>query len=206
YNSARGWYKLPTFTDYSLGRVIGEMDKPSAIVAATEGLKPDTDVPVYIRESMERIQKVYDLKSIKNKNFNHNALMTQKDILRLLFDVLQAEYNEYDIVGKAVGAGFIKNSGEVDDSYVRRDKAINLIIEFYKFKTREEAIPTKPGIWSYYSDLTRAEPQYLDSYKFALELGIIQGNATSLAYPDRMMTLGDFLVMLERTLRICGDL
>ncbi|MGI6084731.1 MAG: fibronectin type III domain-containing protein, partial [Acetivibrionales bacterium] len=42
YNSARGWYKLPTFTDYSLGRVIGEMDKPSAIVAATEGLKPDT--------------------------------------------------------------------------------------------------------------------------------------------------------------------
>ena len=206
YNSSQGWYKLPTFTDYSLGRVISQLDKPGAIVAATEGLKPQTTVPVYIRESMERIQTIYDLKSIKNERFMHNSLMTQKDILKLLFDVLEAEYSEYDMAQKAVGAGLINNVAEVTGSYVRRDKAVNLLIEFYKFKTRENALPTKPGIWSHYTDLNKAENRYLSSYKFALELGIIQGNATSMAYPERMITIGDFLVMLERTLRVSGDL
>lgn len=206
FNTRQGWYRLPTVTDYSSSRVIGELDKPGAIVAATEGIKPQATVPVYIRESMDRIQKIYDLKSIKEKNFNHNAFITQKDILKLLFDVLEAEYNEYDIVQKAVGAGLINNAGEVTGSNVRRDKAVNLLIELYKFKTRENAMPTKPGVWSHYTDLSKTENRYLNSYKFALEMGIIQGNATSLAYPDRMTTLGEFLVMLERTLRICGDL
>jgi hypothetical protein len=155
---------------------------------------------------MDRIQKIYDLKSIKDKNFNHNALMTQKDILKLLFDVLEAEYTEYDIAQKAVSAGLIRSAGEVTGSNVRRDKAVDLLIGLYKFKTRENAIPAKPGIWSHYTDLSKTENRYLNSYKFALEMGIIQGNATSLAYPDRMVTLGEFLVMLERTLRICGDL
>jgi len=206
FNSNQGWYKLPTFTDYSHSRVIGELDKPGAIVAATEGIKPQATVPVYIRESMERIQKIYDLKSIKDKNFNHNALMTQKDILKLLFDVLEAEYNEYDIVQKAAGAGLINNMGEVDQSYVRRDKAVDLLIRLYKFKTREDPVPSKSGVWSHYTDLSKTDSKYLNSYKFALEMGIIQGNATNMAYPDRMVTLGEFLVMLERTLRICGDL
>ena len=206
FNSNQGWYKLPTFTDYSIGRVIGELDKPGAIVAATEGIKPQTTVPAYIKESMDRIQKIYDLKSIKGKNFNHNALMTQKDILKLLFDVLEAEYSDYDIVQKAVGAGLINNAGEVTDSNVRRDKAANLLVEFYKFKTRENAMPTKPGVWSHYTDLSKTETRYLNSYKFALEMGIIQGNATSMAYPDKMITLGEFIAMLERTLQVCGDL
>jgi hypothetical protein len=206
FNTRQGWYKLPTFTDYSSSRVIGQLDKPGAVVAATEEIKPQTTVPVYIRESMDRIQKIYDLKSIKDKNFNHNALMTQKDILKLLFDVLEAEYTEYDIAQKAVSAGLIRSAGEVTGSNVRRDKAVDLLIGLYKFKTRENAIPAKPGIWSHYTDLSKTENRYLNSYKFALEMGIIQGNATSLAYPDRMVTLGEFLVMLERTLRICGDL
>ena len=206
FNSNQGWYKLPTFTDYSSARVIGELDRAGAIVAATEGIKPQPTVPVYIRESMDRIQKIYDLKSIKGRNFNHNALMTQKDILKLLFDVLEAEYSEYDIVQKAVSAGLINNAGEVTGSYVRRDKAVDLLIELYKFKTRENPVAQKPGVWSHYTDLSKTDGRYLNSYKFALEMGIIQGNATNMAYPDRMVNLGEFLVMLERTLRVCGDL
>ena len=186
--------------------MIGELDRAGAIVAATEGIKPQPTVPVYIRESMDRIQKIYDLKSIKGRNFNHNALMTQKDILKLLFDVLEAEYSEYDIVQKAVSAGLINNAGEVTGSYVRRDKAVDLLIELYKFKTRENPVAQKPGVWSHYTDLSKTDGRYLNSYKFALEMGIIQGNATNMAYPDRMVNLGEFLVMLERTLRVCGDL
>ncbi|MGI6622769.1 MAG: hypothetical protein ACOX4T_06485 [Acetivibrionales bacterium] len=206
YSASNGWYRLPTVTDYSLSRVIGELDRPGAIVAAAEGVLPPLSVPTYIRESMERIQAIYELKSIKNKPFNHNASMTQKDILKLIFDVIPASYNDYDIAEKAVGAGLIQNAGEVTDSYIRRDKAINTLISFYKFKTREKAIPSKPGIWSHYTDLSKADPSYVNDYKFALEMGIIQGNAADLSYPDRLVTLGDFLVFLERTLRLCGEI
>ena len=108
-----------------------------------------------------------------------------------MFDVLETEYNDYDIVQKAVSAGLIDNSGEVTNSYVRRDKAVNLLIEFYKFKTRESAIPTKPGIWSHYTDLNKAENRYLNSYKFALKR-YTSRQCYNLAYPDRMMTFGDF--------------
>lgn len=206
YNASKGWYKLPTFTDYNLSQVVGELDRPGAVVAATEGVLPPLSVPSYIKESMERIQAIYDLKSIKNKPFNHNASMTLKDILKLIFDVIPASYNDSDIAEKAASAGFIGNINEATNSYIRRDKAINTLISFYKFKTHEKAVPTQPGIWSHYTDLSKADSRYLNDYKFALEMGIIQGNAVNLAYPDRYITVGEFLVFLERTLRLCGDL
>ena len=206
YNPGKGWYKLPTVNDYSLKHVIGELDRPVAVVAATEGILPQPGVPSYIKESMERLQAVYDLKSIKNKPFNHNAYMTQKDILKLIFDVIPASYTDYDIAEKAVGAGLISNTGDVSDSYARRDKAISMLISFYRFKTREKTIPSKSGIWSRFTDLSKADPRYLNDYKFALEMGIIQGNAADLSYPDRLVTIGDFLVFLERTLRLCGEI
>ncbi len=206
YNTTKGWYRLPTFTDYNQNRVVGELDRPGAVVAATEGILPQSNVPSYITQSMERIQSIYDLKSIKNKPFNHNASMTQKDVLKLIFDVIPASYSEYNIAEKAVSAGLISNVSEINDSYIRRDKAINTLISFYKIRTRQKAVPTKSGIWSHYTDLSKADSRYLNDYKFALEMGIIQGNAKSLAYPDRLMTLGDFLVFLDRTLQLCGDL
>lgn len=206
YNTLQGWYKLPAFTDYAMGRVVGELDKPGAIVAAIEGVKPANNAPEYIKESLKKIQSIYDLKSIKHNSFNHNSLMTLKDALMLIFDVIPTQYNEYDIAQKAASAGLINSISEATNASIRRDKAINLLVSFYKFRTRENIIPTKPEVWSHYTDLGRAENRYLASYKFALEMGIIQGNATNLAYPDRLVTLGEFIVMLERTLRVCGEL
>lgn len=206
YNSSQGWNRLSEFTDYAMGSVIGQLDKPGAIVVATEGIKPSNGTPAYVKESLERVQSIFDLKSIKNKVFNHNNLMTQKDAFMLIFDVLEAQYDEYDIVNKAVSAGLVNSTHNVTNTNMRRDKAVDILVLFYKFKTHESTSPTKPSIWSHYTDLSKSEQKYLDSYKFALEVGIIQGNAESLAYPDRLITMGEFIVMLDRTLRVCGDL
>ena len=37
--------------------------------------------------------------------------MTQKDAFMLVFDVLEAEYDEYDVVNKAVSSGFATHHG-----------------------------------------------------------------------------------------------
>lgn len=206
YSPSLGWARMAAFTDYDSGSVIGQMERPGAIAVATEGVKPSTTTPNYVKESLERVQSIYDLKSIKNKAFNHNSLMTQKDAFMLVFDVLEAEYDEYDVVNKAVSSGFANSTMDVTSTHMRRDKAVDILVKLYKFKTRESAVPTKPTLWSHYTDLSKAEGRYLNSYKFALEIGIIQGNSINSAYPDRMVTLGEFIVILDRTLRICGDL
>ncbi|HZJ82656.1 MAG TPA: fibronectin type III domain-containing protein, partial [Clostridia bacterium] len=199
YNYAQGWYRLSAITDYYMGSVIAQLDKPGAIVVATEGVKPTNITPTYVKESLDRVQSIYDLKSIKDKAFNHNKLMTYKDVLMLVFDVLDAKYDEYDVVNKAISAGLINSNQGIVDTSIRRDRAADLLVSLYRFKTRERTVPNKPTIWSHYTDLSKAEQKYLDSYKFALEIGIIQGNSISLAYPERLITLGEFIVMLDRT-------
>lgn len=206
YDSGKGWYKLQSYNDYNAGMLIGELDRPVAVVGATDGIQPQSGVPSYIKESMQRLQAVYDLKSIENRPFDHNARITMKDALKLVFDVIGAPYNDSDIAEKAVSAGLIGSTNELTGSSIRRDKAISLLMSFYRFRTREETILSKPGLWSRYTDLSKAEPRYQNDYKFALEMGIIQGNATDFCYPDRLVTLGDFLVFFERTLRVLGEL
>ena len=206
YDSGKGWYKLQSYNDYNAGMLIGELDRPVAVVGATDGIQPQSGVPSYIKESMQRLQAVYDLKSIENRPFDHNAQITMKDALKLVFDVIGAPYNDSDIAEKAVSAGLIGSTNELTGSSIRRDKAISLLMSFYRFRTREKTILSKPGLWSRYTDLSKAEPRYQNDYKFALEMGIIQGNATDFCYPDRLVTLGDFLVFFERTLRVLGEL
>jgi hypothetical protein len=63
-----------------------------------------------------------------------------------------------------------------------------------------------PSVWSRYKDLSQVDKRYLNAYKFALENGIVQGNGADYSYPAKTITYGDFLVMLERTLRLCGEL
>ena len=206
YNTTQSWYALPTFSDYTNGQVVGELDKPGAIVAATWGVQPAPSVPAYITKSLEQIQSVFDLKSFERKSFNQGASITQKDLLKLILDVVPTDYTDSNITQKALRSGLIQSTSDVTNAYARRDKAVGILISLYKFKTRESAVPTKPSVWSRYQDLSKVDKHYLDAYKFALENGIIQGNGSTLAYPDKIMTYGDFLVMLERTLRLCGEI
>lgn len=206
YNSYQGWYTLPTLTDYAQSQVVGELEKPGPIVAAATGVTPSTNSPLYITQSMEQIQAVFELKSLKGKSFNASASITQKDALKLIFDVIPAEFSDADIIQKAVSAKLIKSTSDISGGYTRRDKAVEMLISMYKFKTRESILPTNSGLWAYYKDMNKVDSRYLNSFRFALENGIVEGNGSNLLYPDKLITYGDFLVMLERTLKLCGEL
>jgi hypothetical protein len=206
YNQAQNWYALQTYTNYAQGLVAGELDKPGAVAAATTGIQPSPSVPAYIQDSMGKIQKVFDLKSLKDNNFNQNASITQRNVLKLIMDVVPSDYTDSNLIQKALSAGLIKASGDAADSLARRDKAVDMLVSLYKFKTRESVKPVKPSVWSSYKDLAQADKRFLEAYKFALENGIVQGNGTNYSYPAKAITYGDFLAMLERTLRLCGEL
>lgn len=205
YSYSYDWYALPTFTDYDNDRVVGELDKPGPVVAAIWGVKPAAQVPFYVKSSLEKIQAVYELSSLPKK-FDDKAYIKEKDILKLILDVIPAGYTDFDIRQKAVQAGLIESASDISDKFSNRDKAVDLLVSLYKFKTREKAVPVKPNVWAYYKDLNKADKRYLDSFKFALENGIVQGNGSSLVNPDKPTNYGEFIVMLERTLQLCGDI
>lgn len=202
----QSWYALPTYLDYSQELVVGELDKPGPVVAATWGVQTQTSIPAYMKESLDAIQKVYRLKSLEGKPYSSTAYITDTAALKLILDVIPTDYTDSDMKQKAVQAKLISSLSDISGSTLRKDKAVGLLMALYTFKTHEAPTPTKPSVWARYKDLSRADSRYLDAYKFALENGIVQGNGVDLANPDQNISYGDFLVMLERTLRLCGDL
>ena len=209
-NVNQGWYALPTYTDYVNSQVLGELDKPGAVAAATWGVQTVPSVPAYITESVARIQSVYKLTSLEGKTFNAGQNITQKALLKLIMDVVDPDgasvSSDEEMLDRAIRAGLIQSANDVTDAYARRDKAASLLASLYRFKTRESTQPTRPSVWSRYQDLSKSDGRYLESFKFALENGIILGNGVDYAYPDKIVTYGDFLVMLERLLKLCGEL
>lgn len=207
YNSS-GWYELPGSIDYVRNWVVGELGKPGPIVAAAWEITPTNPyyVPTYISESLESIQSVYKLKSLEGKAFQYNANITPNAILKCILDVIGADYTEYDIASKALQANLISSLSEASGTYARRDKAIHMLVSLYRFKTREKAVPVKPTVWAQYKDMSRVESAYLNDFRFAIENAVIQGNGLNLAYPEQPVTYGDFIVMLERILRLCGEI
>jgi len=207
YNNS-SWYDLPGYIDYAKSWVVGELGKPGPIVAAAWGIKPanPVSVPTYIKESLESIQRIYKLKSLEGKSFAYNNNISPNEILKCILDVIGAEYTEYDMGQKALQANLISSLSELNGTYARRDKAIHMLVSLYRFKTRDKAIPVKPTVWAQYQDLSKVESKYLNDFRFAIENAIIQGNGLNLAYPEKPVTYGDFIVMLERILQLCGEI
>lgn len=206
FNPTMGWYALTSITDYLSSQIIGELDRPGPIVAAEYGVAPQAGTPSYIRQSMENIQKVYKLSSLEGIDFRPERPITKKAILKLILDVVPTQYTESDMNIKAYRAGLTDSLHEASDTQARRDWAVKMLVSLYKFKTYENAVPTKPSVWARYSDLSQVDARYEDAFKFALENGIVQGNGINQVFPDKIITYGDFIAMLERILRLCGEI
>lgn len=206
FSTSKGWYAITSRTDYANSQIIGELDRPGPVVAAEYGLAPSTGAPSYIRQSLENIQKIYKLSSLEGTNFKAESPITKKSVLKLILDVIPTQYNESDMNIKAYRAGLMDSPYEADDTRARRDWAVKMLVALYKFKTHVNPVPSKPSVWARYTDLSKTNPKYLDAFRFALENGIVQGNGINNAYPDKIISYGDFIAMLERVLRLCGEI
>jgi hypothetical protein len=204
-NFRLNWYAVPTGINYDTEQVEGEINAPGPVVAAAWGVESPSGMPVYVKNSLEQIQKIFVLKSLEGKAFNYGENITQENALKLIFDVIPSEYTHWDIKDKALNAGIIKSFEDIGQGFTRRDKALYLLASLYKFKTKESIVPQKPAVWSRFQDLKNAENYTLEACKFALENGIVIGDGSNF-YPDRLINYGDFIVLLERTLRLCGEL
>ena len=200
------WSVLETSTDYTGGKVSGEMTKPGAVVAATKSVAQTGTVPVAVLSSLNSIQAVFNLNSLAGKPFNYAASVSQEDVVKLLLDAASASYNDEDYLTRAVRCGIVGSSSDINEGYARRDQTIDLLVNYYRFKTREPAMPVNPVAWASFKDMSKVRGIYLNSVKFAAENGIVQGNGENVLNPDKMATYGELVIMLEKVLKLCGEL
>jgi S-layer homology domain. len=205
-SSRRAWTELDTKTDYSAGLVSGELTKPGAVAAATRNVMPSGSVSRDVAESLKAIQAVYRLRSIEGKSFRYTDSMKQTDIVKLLLDLTGTAYDDNTFITQAVRSGILGSSKEIGTGYARRDQAISLLVSYYRFRTKLPAKPENSPAWSYYRDLNKVSSGYLDAVKFAIENGVVKDDAAGYLNPDKTITYGEFFIMLERLLKICGDL
>ncbi len=200
------WTELPTTTRYETGRVSGELSNPGAVMAATKSVASTSTIPVAVKNALDNIQSVFKLNALSGKTFNANASITQAEVMKLILDVVPTTYAQDNYLSQAVKSGMISSFSQIQDGFARRDQAIFLLVSLYRYKTRESVSPGNPAAWSTYTDFGKAKADYVNALKFAIENGISQGNGSTLIYPDRMVTYGEFIQMLEKTLRLCGEL
>lgn len=204
--SGGAWSAIPSWIDYKAGNVVGSLSFPGAVTAAAWGVTVPVTVPSYVADSLEAIQSVYSLKSLSAGTFNANANITDAAAAKLLLDVMNQAYTASDVVEKAARSGLVQNSSEIANSNLRKDKAIDMLASLYRLKTHESITPSRPNVWYQFKDLSNVNAKYLNAFKFALENGIVQGNGSGYSQPEKILTYGEFLSLLERVLRLCGEL
>ena len=202
---SRAWIGQKTAADYAKGKVSGEITRPGAIAAATRGVVQAGAIPRDVDESLKAILAVHRLPSIENKPFRHSDPVKQTDMVKLLLDLAGASYDDNSFLTMAVRSGMIQSQGDITGGYARKDQAISLLVSYYRFRTKLPANPENPSAWSHYRDLNRVSSGYLNAVRFAIENGVVQDQANYLN-PDKNITYGELIKMLERLLIICGDL
>lgn len=202
----RTWVEQESAIDYTGGTVSGELPKPGAMAAATRSVTPTGTVPRDVAESLKAIQAVYRLASLEGKSFRYSDQVRQSDIVKILLDLAGASYDENTYATQAARSGIVSSAQNINDSYARKDQAIGLLISYYRFRTRLAAAPENPAAWSNYSDLNKVLPGILNDVRFAIENGVVPDKGTGYLNPDSYVTYGEFFIMLERLLKICGDL
>jgi len=203
---SRSWIEQKTTADYANNKVTGEMSRPGVMAAATRGVAQAGAVPRDVAESLKNILAVHRLPSIESKPFRHSDPVRQADLVKLLLDLAGASYDNNNFLTMAARSGLIQSTRDIADGYARKDQAISLLVSYYRFRTKLPASPENPSAWSQYRDLNRVLPGYLNAVRFAIENGVIQENQPNYLNPDRNVTYGELIVMLERLLKICGDL
>ncbi len=147
----------------------------------------------------------YDIESISDSQtyFYPNKSITIKDAIKIILDVLEAEYNTNTYMETAYKAGLtqlVKNR-----EYVSRREAIAILTRLYEIKTGE-VVETGSMPITQYKDAEEIDTVYKELLQFASQKGFIIGKADNILAPNNQITRAEFIAMLRRVLEDIGEI
>ena len=200
------WTRRESRLDYTAGRLMADLSDPAPIAASVRAAASTGTVPAWVREPLDAITKVYTLRTLTGVSWKHTDAVSQERLAKLLLDVVPYDWTAAGVpLVNAVRSGLMLPA-DAPGGNVRREQAIRAVVALYQRKTGEKPVPTNPAAWADFTDWSGVDAAYLPAVRFAVENGIVTGGGSDLLYPNRNVTMGELLVLIERALVLSGDL
>jgi len=193
--------------DYVGGRLQTNVDitEPGHFIQATERAKEQyKDLRGHVYEqSVKNVLKNYILTSLPGAYFLPDAKISAGEAVKIIMDILKADYND-NYMNMAVRSKIMTKSFAAED-YCTREAAIAMAVRLYELKKGTLAIPAVRGL-NLFSDMDKVSEDLLERVEFALQNGIMFNITGNELKPRENLTRAEFMVLVERTLALCGEL
>jgi hypothetical protein len=135
-NKTQAWESKLSSVNYTDGTISTELDKPVSVAAGVRATKSPGTMPAYVKESVDAIQKQFNLKTFEGQTIKSSSTVTVTDLSKMLLDMIPYRWSESSALQTAARAGLIASSDAKNPTVlVRRDQAIAAAAALYAKKT-----------------------------------------------------------------------
>ncbi len=209
--STEKWEKLPTKQSYDYdnneGYISYDTVLPGDMAIADTSLNyfDDIDVNRYEAEII-KVSSVYTLNSITGRMFEPDKKAKLSDVVKFIFDVYDYNYKNKNYMNAAAKAGIIDyNEAKTPNSSCSREKAVSMTVRLFELKTKTKAKASNAYTVKFW-DMKNVNKKLLPRVKFAIENEITKGRNSINFGPKDVITRGEVMFILERTLVLCGEI
>lgn len=206
YDSETGrWGELQNNWLPTEGKIAAYPEKSGAIAVTALDVTNQGDIAGSgLEETVRNLLSLYMMPSLPSEALKPDEKLTVSMGMKHFFDVIPYEYGNGDLVRTASRAGLLI-PGKITDGNksLRRDEAIYAAMGVLRKKTGQQ-ISADIRVLDQYEDQEGILPEYAEACAFAAVNGIIEEKG--MLYPDRTITRGELLRIIERVLILAGEL
>ncbi len=159
----------------------------------------------WARGSIANVASAHKLKAVTGRKFEPDKYITGSDAAKFMLDMLDYSYDN-DYMTKAVKAGLISYAdSQKPGAEYTREKLIAMAVRLYEIKTSDTAKATGDST-DIYKDIGQASSALLPKLRFAVENGMIISRFTDTLGPKDPVTRAETMVLLEKVLKMTGEL
>lgn len=192
--------------DGGKGRLSFEVLSPGLVAIGELGADYYSDIQRHwAKNAIASVVAVHGLKAVTGKKFEPDKYMTNGDAARFMMDMLDYSYGS-DYMATAVKAGFLSAAdSQKPSTQCTREQIIAMGVRLYELKTSEKAVAAgdDTGI---YKDIGQASPSLMPKLRFAVENGIIISRFSDTLGPKDPVSRGETMALLEKILKLTGEL
>lgn len=209
-SDSTAWQKAPATgiydPDSGKGQLSFETLAPGRVAVGEPGSDYYSDIlRNWAKSSIANVVSVHKLNAVTGKKFEPDKYLTNGDAAKFMLDMLDYTYGS-DYMTKAVKAGLVSSvDSRKSGDTCTREKLIAMGVRLFELKTssRAKAIGDDTGI---YKDIGQASSTLVPKIRFAVENGMIISRFSDTLGPKDPVTRAETMVLLEKVLKLAGEL
>ncbi len=204
------WQKAPATAIFDADNGTGRLTFDSLntglfAVGETGGNLYDDIGSSWAGNSIVNVASKHKLKVITGRKFEPDKYVSNGDAVKFMLDMLDYGYNgNYMNLGLKAGLITAAETG-TPDAQCTREKITAMAVRIYELKTSEKAVAARNDT-SVYKDAGQISPTLLPKIKFAAENGMIVSRFSNVFGPKDPVTRAEMAVLLEKLLKLAGEL